>query len=215
MSKVHVFGRHKIGQPEPTKVLLFIHSSRKFPRAGSKKAKKKFQMPALHDHLQLRFCMSKVKIKLKQKVNIAHFKSCWRRNFLLHLLMSKCEAFFCLWQEPTGRQVTPWAHSLLLHLKKEYFFSPTFPLGRWTMPKKKATISTHLSQVSRQEHTKVFFFFSVSQWQDIEREHHCRKRKVLGVCCGFKGNSKPAKVAEGKKKKMNPGKVWVHHLSVE
>lgn len=101
LSKVHVFGRHKISQPKPTKVLLFIHSHRNFPeQALNMQTKtKKFQMPALRDHLQLHFCISKIKIIFfffKKKVNIAHFKSCWRRNFLLQLLMSKCETFLPL-----------------------------------------------------------------------------------------------------------------------
>lgn len=193
MSKVQVFGRHKIGQPEPTKVLLFTHSSRNFPEQAFPKhanQNKKFQMPALHHHLQLRFCISKIKIKREKKkqkkVNIAHLKSCWRRNFLLHLLMSKMWSIFCLWQEPTGRQVTPWAHSLLLHLKKEYFFFffSHFSPGQVNNAQEKC--STHLSQVSHQEHTKSgcgFFFFCISM--SGYRKGTALQEKESPGCCGF------------------------------
>lgn len=44
------------------------------------------------------------------------------------------------------------------------------------------------------KNTQKWLFFCI-----IEREHHCRKRKVLGVVA-LKGISKPAKVAKGGKK---------------
>lgn len=77
--------------------------------------------------------------------------------------------------------------------KGNILFLPFPPWAGEQCPKKRLC-STHLSQVSRREHTKVVFLYLSVSYSKVTS---LQGKKSLG-CCGFKGNSKPAKVAKGK-----------------